>query len=115
MAEMYSLPRGPRVRLRMATPRDESSIRKLIERGDVDLDQVDVARLVRFDPRTRVVVCATALLGSRETIIGVGALKLIADEPELLVTDRNLTDGLDELLRRALVGRVSALQRARAA
>ena len=62
-------------------------------------------------------ICATALLGASEVVAGVGAIGLTAPigEPQLVAVDRGLTDGLDALLHRALVGRASAIARGRAA
>lgn len=70
---------------------------------------------MRFDPRRRVVICASALIESSETVVGVGAIGLGDREPELLVVDDQLTEGLDVLLRRALIGRSSAAANRRAA
>lgn len=102
----------------MTQLRDAPAIRALLERGGLDPEDLEVARLVRFDPRTRVVICATALIGSSDTLVGVGAIGLDVNpqaEPDTLVVDAQLTDGLDQLLRRALVGRAGAIARARAA
>ncbi len=73
--------------------------------------ELDVARLVRFDPRRHAVICAMALLGGSETVVGVGEIALDADEPTLLIVDRDRCDGLDDLLSALL----RALRDARAA
>jgi hypothetical protein len=103
----HALARGPRVRLRLAQARDAPAIRALLQRPGSDSGTVDIAPLVRFDPRRRVVICATALIGSAETIVGVGAIDLDAAEPDVVVVDEALTDGLGELLKRALGARAA--------
>jgi hypothetical protein len=118
LARSYALPRGPRVCLRLARIRDAPAIRALCERRGIEPDELELARLVRFDPRHRIVICATALIGLAETVVGIGAIELSAGhprEPDVLVVDREATDGLDELLADALVGRANAIGRARAA
>jgi hypothetical protein len=109
------LSRGPRVTLRLARGRDLTGIRALLERRGGGLEDLDVARLVRCDPRRRIVLCATALLGSAEVVVGVGAIDVGAGLPDLLVVDDALTEGLDQLLTHALIGRATAIARARAA
>jgi hypothetical protein len=83
------------------------------------LDELDVARLLRPDPRQTLVLVATALIGTVDLIVGLGAIELggasSSTEPSLIVVDHELTDGLDELLERALVGRSQVLRRRRAA
>ncbi len=91
---------------------------ELAHRIGAEPSELELARLVRFDPRTRVVICAAALLNGREALVGLGAIGL--DEasgltPDTMLVDPELTDGLDELLGQALVGRADALLRARAA
>jgi hypothetical protein len=75
--------------------------------------------MLRSHPRDRVVICATALIGSAETIVGVGVIELgddaAAQEPTWVVADQEATEGLEELLHQALVGRARALARTRAA
>ncbi len=115
LARFYPLPRGPRVRLRLARIGDTAGIEALLARRGAALDAVDLARLVRSDPRERVVICATALIGSRETIVGLGAIDVEdagVAAPKLLVVDDQITDGLDELLAGALESRAQALARA---
>jgi hypothetical protein len=111
MAQTYSLPGGTRVRLRVARARDEAPVTALVARAGAECSDLDIARLVRFDPRKRMVVCASALLDTTELVVGVGAIALDSDRPELLVVDDGLGDELGELLW----GSLRELQRARAA
>jgi ABC-type amino acid transport substrate-binding protein len=100
------------VRLRLAQARDAPAIRALLNRQGVDHDELEIARLVRGDPRRRLVICAMALIGSSETILGVGEIGIGPEAtvaPTLLYVDAVRTEGLDQLLARALVGRAGAL------
>jgi hypothetical protein len=118
LASSFLLPRGPRVRLRLPQLRDAPGIRELLRSQGRASEDLEVARLVRFDPRVRLVICATALIGSRESIVGIGALDLEPGRqthPDTLVVDADQTEGLDELLSRALLGRAAAVARTRAA
>jgi hypothetical protein len=114
MARTFSLPRGPEVRLRLARPRDEAGLRALIERNGGDASEIDVASLTWFDPRARIVICAA---DSRETLLGIAAVTLGdgARDPDVLLVDETLTDGLEELLRGALAAEARAFSRALAA
>jgi hypothetical protein len=114
LARSYALPRGPRVCLRLARIRDLRAIEELAAGRGVELDALGLARLVRGDPRQRVVICATALVRGSETVVAVGAIDVSATEPSLLVVDELVTDGLSGLLTAALTGRAASLRRARA-
>jgi hypothetical protein len=117
MARWYALPGGPRVCLRIPRVRDREGIRRLVQAYGPLSTELELARLGHFDPRRQLVICATALLGSTETVVGIGAIDLRAgdtDEPSLIVVDGQAA-GLEPLLRDALVGRARALGRARAA
>ncbi|MEA2160518.1 MAG: hypothetical protein QOD66_2898 [Solirubrobacteraceae bacterium] len=106
------------MRLRLPQLRDAPAIRELLRSQGHGPEDLEAARLVRFDPRRRLVICATALIGSRETIVGIGAIDLEPGrqtQPDTLVVDGELTDGLDGLLARALLGRAAAVARTRAA
>jgi hypothetical protein len=112
LARSFDLPRGPRVCLRLARIRDLAGIEAL---AGAQVDALELARLVRSDPRQWVVICATALVDGAERVLGVGALDVTVLEPTLLVADERVTEGLTELLAGALAGRAASLRRARAA
>jgi hypothetical protein len=118
LARYYALPNGPRVCLRLVRPRDLDGIRALLHANGRTRDELELARLVDLDPRRRFVLVATALIGTIETVVGVGAIELgepMAAKPTLLLVDGDLTEGLDELLADALVGHATAIAQARAA
>jgi hypothetical protein len=109
LSRTYELPTGPRVRLRYARRSDLPGLRALLRRRGVEPTELEVTRLVRYDPQRRAVICATAPINGTELIVGVGAIALEEEAlPETLVVDEALTDGLAELLGAALVGRARA-------
>lgn len=111
----YILADRTRVCLRLPRARDHEGVRRLCERHGLEPDRLELARLLSFDPRRRLVICATALVGSAETVLGVGAIDLEPDaDPSLLVVDKRV-EGVGPLLADALLGRAEALLRARAA
>lgn len=113
----YPVRGGYRVRLRIARTSDASSIRGLLERLNLGPADLEVARLVQFDPRRRCVLCATALIDGSETLVGVGAVDLdgpVSGVPDTLIVDAPLADELPGLLTAALAGR-ARLTAARAA
>jgi hypothetical protein len=115
LSQTYALPRGPRVRLRLARSRDAPAIRALTAEHGIELDSLSLERLLRFDPR-RIVICATALVGAGEVVAGFGAIELRSGaEPEPVLADEGFAEGLGELLAAALAGRVEAITRFRAA
>jgi hypothetical protein len=116
LARYHPLPRGPRVCLRLARRRDLAGIADLYARQGIALHELSLARLVSFDLLDMLVLCATALIGSRDMVLGVGAIELHRPtEPTLVVVDEDETDGLAELLSGALVTHATALADARAA
>jgi len=113
LAQYHPLPRGPRVCLRLVRRRDLAAIAKLYERQGIAVHELWLARLVSFDLLTMLVLCATALIDSRETVLGVGAIELDRPtEPTVVVVDEDETDGLDELLTDALVAHATAIRSA---
>lgn len=116
LGRSFSLEGGPRVRLRLARIRDLPAIASLFERRGIVADELEQARLVRVDPRERIVICATALIGSGEKIVGIGVIDIdepAAPVPSVLVVDDRVAEGLDDLLASALVGRAQALAHGR--
>jgi len=115
LSQTYALPRGPRVRLRLARSRDAAAIQALAAEHGIELDSLSLERLLRFDPR-RIVICATALVGAGEVVAGFGAIELEPGaEPEPVVADERFAAGLGELLAAALAGRAHAITGFRAA
>src|SRR4051812_31303244 len=106
LSRTYELPAGPRVRLRYARRSDLRGLRALLEARDIEPSDVELNRLVRYDPSRRAVICACAQIGGTELLVGVGAIdREDGAEPDTLVVDESLTDGLGDLLAAALVGR----------
>jgi hypothetical protein len=106
------------VRLRLAIARDEPQIEGLLTSAAFTSPALIAARLARSDPRRRAVICAHGLIGTTETLLGVGEIELRGGAPvapSLLVVDEDRTEGLAELLRDALTARAAAISRARAA
>jgi hypothetical protein len=118
LGDSYPLRDGFRVRLRMARSSDAVPIRGLLDRVDFAAGDLELARLVQFDPRRRCVICATALIDATETLVGVGAIELDTDgqaEPDMLVVSEEHAEAVAELLTSALIDRVAYAARARAA
>ncbi len=97
------------MRLRLAQIRDLRSIQALARKRGLAPEELDIARMVLSDPRSRIAICASGLVGSIETIVGFGAIEVGASEPDLLIADDELTDGLEELMSRALVSRSASI------
>ncbi len=95
-----------RVRLRLARSSDARAVGELLSRQRSSLEDVDVSELLQYDPRQRYVICATALIDGRVTLVGLGAIDLVADEgpePDLLIVAPELDGTLGELMWRVLV------------
>jgi hypothetical protein len=107
LSRTYQLPAGPRERLRLARRSDRAGLARLLEQRGIEPSTLQLERLVRYDPRRRLVICATTPLDGTEAIVGVGAIELDSSElePDTIVVDDRLTDGLADLLAAALVGR----------
>ncbi len=103
------------MRLRLAQIRDASAVAHLLAEGGLNATDLDVARLLRADPRRRVTICATALLGGTETVVGVGSSEVGLPEPDVLAVDAELTDGLEEMLTDAVQRRAEVIAGRRAA
>ena len=94
----------PSVRLRLARPRDAAAISALFEAQGLAPEELEIARLVRFDPRSRFVICATSLIDSRERVVAVGSIELDARSPERVVASE---PELAQLLARVLTDRAA--------
>jgi hypothetical protein len=90
-------------------------MRAVAAQHGIEPDSLPLERLLRFDPG-RAVICATALVGAGEVLVGFGAIELRSGaEPGPVLADERFTGGLVELLSAALTGRAEAITRFRAA
>lgn len=102
-ARTHTLPGGPPVRLRLARRSDAAAVTALLAGRGIDASEVEVARLLAFDPAVRAVICACAPVDGHESVVGIGAIDLRAGaEVDTLVIDAARTNGLGELLGDAL-------------
>lgn len=108
-ARTHPLSSGDRVRLRLTLTQDGAAIDSLLREAGSPIGELDMARLVRADPRRQITICASALIGSRETILGVGSMALGSVQPELLVTRFEDAEELEWLLGMALSARAAAI------
>ena len=128
LGRTFPLAKGVGVRLRLAHFSDWPAIAELMTDQSAGIAQAapEARRLVQFDPRRCYVVCACALIGSTERLVGVGAIEMTADgagEPDVMIvdselaeiTDPQVSEALTGLLWGALVGAAQAAARARAA
>jgi hypothetical protein len=98
-ARTYALTGGPTVRLRLARRSDTAAVARFLTSRDFEASELEIARLLTFDPARRAVLCAFAPLDGRDELVGLGAIELAPDaEPDALVVDERLTPGLGRLL-----------------
>ncbi len=107
----HTLPEGTRLRVRLPQVRDRAGLVDLLTRLGLEAEDLDVARILRFDPRGRTVICATVWTGTTETMVGIVAGARDGRGPDLLVTDERLTPGVGDALR-DLLNAASAARRA---
>jgi hypothetical protein len=97
-----TLPTGLRLRVRMPQHFDTARLRTLFERVGLVPDDLLLSRLLRFDPRERVAVVATVLVGRAEEIVGLAVSDRFADTPDLVLGDELQAPGVSALLEDAL-------------
>jgi hypothetical protein len=119
LATSYLLPGGMRVRLRLLAASDAERVRHLLAGAGQEPSDLELLRLTRFDPRRRLVLCATALIDGTDQLVGLGAIELGPRDgepvPETVAVHPRAPDGLAQLISGALVGRARALARRHAA
>jgi hypothetical protein len=103
----HPLPDGARVRLRLPQAGDRAGLIALHERLGAPLDDVRMSRILRFDPRACMSVCATMLTGLTEVLVAYGHIDRDGSS-SLVVADEVLAPGLTELVRAALAERTDA-------
>jgi hypothetical protein len=102
-----TLPNGLRVRVRLPHGTDRPGLRALHERAGVAVDDLELTRLLRVDPRHRCAVVATTWVGASETIVGFALCELPFAGEARIVADDGFGPELGDLLHAALRRRAS--------
>ena len=93
---------GRRARLRYPHAADRDGIAALHARLGVRADEVELARTLRFDPRTRIVLCVTTWVGDQEAVVGWATAARGRAAADTILVDETLAPGAGALLRGAL-------------
>jgi hypothetical protein len=107
LTRTHPLPDGTRVRLRLPQPGDRPGLVALHERLGAPLDDVRMSRILRFDPRACVSVCATMLFGKTDLLVAYGHVDRDG-RASLVVADEVIAPGVTELVASALAERIEA-------
>jgi hypothetical protein len=107
LTRSHPLPDGTRIRLRLPQSGDREGLSALHDRLGAPLDDVRMTRILRFDPRACVSVCATMLSGLTEVLVGYGHVDRDGTS-SLVVADETLAPGVTELVRAALAERTES-------
>jgi hypothetical protein len=112
LGRSYPIPGGERVRLRLLRHGDAPAVRALLAAAWALPDELELQRLLRFDPRLRVGIAAVTPRPRGEAMLGAGAIDLVPGaEPDLVAVDPACGQALERLLAdalRARAGRVAA-------
>jgi hypothetical protein len=93
-----TLSSGQRLRTRMPHAQDALGLRALFERLGVALDDLQLSRALRFDPRERTAVVATVLAGRSEDIVGFAAMTRLSKHPEVVLADEERAPGATAII-----------------
>lgn len=107
LTRTHPLPDGTRVRLRLPQAGDRAGLVALHDRLGAPLDALRMARILRFDPRACVSVCATVLTGTAELLVAYGHVDRDGTS-SLVVSDESAAPGVTELVRAALAERTES-------
>jgi hypothetical protein len=110
-----TLPSGLRATVRLPHSSDRPALRALHGRLGLPVDDLEVTRLMRHDPRLRGAVVALAWTSEGHSLLGLAAGDVGADAPDVLLVDPAAGLGLAELLTAALAERTGPARRPRVA
>jgi hypothetical protein len=99
----HTLANGVRVRVRLPHTGDRAALANLHRRLGLEAGELDLHRLLHFDPRSRRAVCAFAWIGGVEMLVGfaVGDRTRVGAS-EIVLVDPTVAPGLDDLLLAAV-------------
>ena len=107
LSRSHSIADGTRVRLRLPHGGDRAGLEALHERLGAPLEEVRLRRILRFDPRACLSVCATTFHGMTEVLVAYGHVDREGNG-ELVVADEAAAPGVTGLVRAALAERTAA-------
>jgi hypothetical protein len=107
LSRSHPLADGSRVRLRLPHAGDRGGLVALHDRLGAPLEPLRLARILRFDPRACVSVCATMLSGLNEVLVAYGHIDRDG-RGSLVVADELSAPGVTDLVRAALEERTGA-------
>ena len=84
----------PTPRIRLPQRLDAARLQALCARLGLAADELWLRRVLRFDPRRRVVLIATILVGRTEEAVGVTMMDRDANEPDLVLCDEAMAPGI---------------------
>ena len=93
----HTLHSGLRIRVRLPQRGDLPGLLDLHERAGRPITDMGARRLLRYDPRARAVVCATAWVDGAERLVGFAAAE--PGEELALLADEARAPGVTEVLR----------------
>lgn len=94
------------MRLRLLRQADEAAVLALLADAGVELDEFQLRRLLRVDPRARTAIAAASPRARGEDLLGIGVIdRLPGAEPELIVVASHGGPALEELIESALRAR----------
>jgi hypothetical protein len=94
----HTLPSGLRVRVRLPQRGDLAGLLDLHDRVGRANTELGAQRLLRYDPRVRAVVCATAWVDGAERLVGFAAAE--RGDELVLLADEARAAGVTAVLRR---------------
>lgn len=97
-----TLPDGLHLRVRLPHAHDRTGLHALHTRLGFRVEELELARALRFDPRRRAVACAVAFVAGTELPVAWGSIEIGAGAPDLLVADEALAPGAGVVLEAAL-------------
>ena len=93
----HTLPSGLRIRVRLPQRGDLPGLLALHERAGSSITELHARRLLRYDPRSRAVLCAVAWVDGAETLVGFAA-GAPGEGPAETLADEAIAPGLSAVL-----------------
>ncbi len=103
-----ALPDGTRIRLRLPHAADRIGVAELSQRLGLEADDLEIARALRFDPRTGTALCATVWVDGRETLVAFGTAARGTGRVDTVLADERVAPGAGAIVGAALAAHAAA-------